>query len=147
MDKTCFKCGRSLPLKLFYSHPQMRDGHLGKCKDCTKHDTRMHRLQHLDAIRAYDRIRARLPHRKENNRRQILMERKLYPARAAIRQQAQRHHRTAPNACQMCGRYVKLSRHHPDYALPLLIVWLCSPCHAIADRQRRINELQQNARR
>lgn len=34
--KVCFKCGRVLPLDSFYKHPRMRDGHLNKCKDCTK---------------------------------------------------------------------------------------------------------------
>ena len=38
----------------------------------------------------------------------------------------------------MCGlKKNRLERHHPDYDLPLLIVWLCKPCHAIADKQRR----------
>ena len=36
--KVCFKCGRELPLSSFYKHPQTGDGHLNKCKDCTKKD-------------------------------------------------------------------------------------------------------------
>ena len=38
ITKVCFKCGRELPLYSFYKHPQMGDGHLNKCKDCTKAD-------------------------------------------------------------------------------------------------------------
>lgn len=50
---------------------------------------------------------------------------------------AERHHRKAPDCCQMCGLPKKLERHHPDYDLPLLIVWLCKPCHVKADAVRR----------
>ena len=38
--KICFKCGRELPLSSFYKHPQMGDGHLNKCKDCTRKDAK-----------------------------------------------------------------------------------------------------------
>jgi hypothetical protein len=37
--KICFKCGIDKPLTEYYAHKQMGDGHLNKCKDCTKKDT------------------------------------------------------------------------------------------------------------
>jgi hypothetical protein len=40
MEKTCFKCGSTKPLHDYYKHPQMGDGHLNKCKDCTRLDAR-----------------------------------------------------------------------------------------------------------
>jgi len=39
--KKCFKCGKILPLTDFYIHKQMGDGHLNKCKSCTKNDVRL----------------------------------------------------------------------------------------------------------
>lgn len=34
--KKCIKCGKNKELDDFYVHPQMRDGHLNKCKVCCK---------------------------------------------------------------------------------------------------------------
>ena len=37
--KFCFKCNLKKPLKNFYKHKGMSDGHLNKCIECTKKDT------------------------------------------------------------------------------------------------------------
>lgn len=41
MEKTkiCFKCNTEKHLSDYYKHKQMGDGHLNKCKDCTKNDS------------------------------------------------------------------------------------------------------------
>lgn len=44
--KECFKCHRLLSIDMFYEHPKMRDGHLNKCKDCTKRDSNINYEKH-----------------------------------------------------------------------------------------------------
>jgi len=141
--KTCFKCGVAKPVEEFYRHPQMGDGHLGKCKDCTKQDMRNDRHT-KPRVRQYDRERARLPHRVALQKRISEQWRQRFPDRKKAQQAANNAIRDGRlkrgEHCEGCGLQKPIQKHHPDYARPLLVLWLCKPCHAIADKVRRVLE-------
>jgi hypothetical protein len=40
ISKYCIICKIEKPIDMYYKHPNMADGHLNKCKDCTKMHTR-----------------------------------------------------------------------------------------------------------
>jgi hypothetical protein len=138
--KRCFKCGETKPRSEFYAHQAMADGLLGKCKTCTKSDMRVDRAT-KPRVREYDRQRADLPHRVALRARTVKEWRAKYPERAKAQQVAGNAVRDGklvkPDICEGCGLHKRVEKHHPDYSRPLLVMWLCKVCHAIADKVRR----------
>lgn len=126
--KKCFKCLIEWPLHYFYKHSEMKDGHLNKCKKCTKNDNNKHRKNNLEKIRKYDRDRFQ----NDVNRRSYAMlsmkeQRKKYPERYKARtavNNAVRDGRLIKLPCCVCGN-IKSTAHHEDYAKPLEVVWVC----------------------
>lgn len=57
--KVCFKCGIEKPLTEFYVHKQMGDGHLNKCKDCTRKDAKENLAKKADDVEWRRKERAR----------------------------------------------------------------------------------------
>ena len=155
--KACFKCGTEKPLSEFYRHSKMADGHLNKCKDCTKSDVTQHRNEHIDSIRAYDRKRSMEPHRvevrkeyaktesgKQAHARALFRSRNKFPEKYAARVifgNALRDGKVKrPNNCSCCGKSCTPHGHHDDYSKPLEVMWLCVPCHAA--RHQLINAMK-----
>ena len=130
-SKECFKCETVKPLEEFYKHKMMADGHLNKCKACTKSEVAKHRVENIERIREYDKERAKRPERKAVN---ITINR-AWRSEDLRRQKA---HRLVSRAikkallvrapCCRCGSERSLA-HHEDYDKPLDVMWLCQPCH------------------
>lgn len=136
--KRCFKCGTARPLSQFYTHPRMADGHLNKCKECTKRDMAIRFLLKREEIRAYDRSR-----QKSNRRRSLKLEyqrrsRLRSPEKHAAREAlgiAVRDGRVQRRPCEICGS-PDTEAHHEDYSRPLDVRWLCFKHHRIFHGQR-----------
>ncbi len=135
--KTCFKCGLLLSLSEFYKHEMMADGHLNKCKECTKKDVAKHRLENLEKVRQYDRDRAKLPHRKKRCAEYAYMRNqdRIYLKAHNALTRAVRKGTIVIQPCEKCGRTTNVHAHHDDYNKPLDVKWLCPPCHAIRHKE------------
>jgi hypothetical protein len=129
-DKTCFKCGESKSLSDFYKHKKMADGHLNKCKECTKSDVWHHRRDNVERIRDYDRERSKKPEKMAAIAANTAAYRIKYPERyranAAVNN-AMRRGVLNKLPCFICGAE-DVEAHHADYSRPLDVIWLC-PAH------------------
>jgi hypothetical protein len=146
-SKECFKCNIRQPLSMFYAHPKMADGHLNKCKECTKKDTKENIAKNPDYYRDYDKSRAMNPNRvaerkrysqtkegRESKRKSVLkwQETNLVKRSAhLIVQNAVRSGRLIkPNRCELCSKKTAVIHgHHDDYDYPLDVKWVCPKCH------------------
>ena len=129
--KTCFKCGQEKDIGEFYAHPQMADGHLNKCKECTKADAKKNYRNNLSTRRAYDATRNKRDNRKAQRYRSTVNLRAKYPEKNKARQAVARALASGVLLrldCEHCGN-PKSEAHHPNYSKPLDVVWLCLPCH------------------
>lgn len=129
--KKCFKCGETKSLDEFYKHSEMADGHLNKCKICTRNDVGQHRAKNLDQIRAYDRERGKSKKRIAMsvavNRAWRLEDSRRQKAHIAVAK-AIRKGDLIRAVCERCGNEKSVA-HHEDYDKPLQVTWLCQPCH------------------
>lgn len=150
--KTCFKCLVSKPLDEFYKHSQMADGHLNKCKSCTKIDTAENTSKHMNDLawveRELDRHREKSArYRKAGIRNTQVSDSKVKwisnnPQKRiahCIVANGIRSGRITRGSCSICGSN-EAEAHHEDYSKPLEITWLCKTHHAA--RHVELNRLR-----
>ena len=141
MDKRCFKCGQLRPIVEFYRHPMMGDGHLGKCKVCTRRDVQENYRRRREQYLEYESRRYR-----DNPKRKNYLARRMVQLR---QDDPQKYHAyvTYKNAvargklkrqpCEICGSS-KSDGHHEDYGKPLVVRWLCRKHHMERHRMERV---------
>ncbi len=133
MEKRCFKCGKTKPIEEFYAHPEMADGHLGKCKECTKSDVHQQRVDFPEKRSAYEQRRNGQPERRGQRHEYTRRRRDRYPekerAYRALAYAIFSGKVVRPERCPVCERLVPVQGHHHDYSKPLDVEWMCFRCH------------------
>lgn len=139
--KKCNICNKEKELTDFYK------GH-ARCKLCYIEKVKKHRDDNYDYYSEYDKKRSNLPHRVEARLKYSQTEQGKEKSRKAkdkwsetnvIKKAASTMIGNAirdgkiikPNECSDCGKTGKIHGHHDDYALPMVVRWLCSRCHRL----------------
>lgn len=135
--KRCFKCGEVKPLTEFYQHPEMADGHLGKCKTCAKNDSSVRYRKKVGDTEFVEKERKR---GREKYHRLYGFGRNWTSPEGApnIKNNASTKLNYAvrsgriikPTRCGDCGKeHSRIHGHHEDYTKPLAVHWVCPLCH------------------
>ncbi len=127
----CTKCHQEKSADSFYKNHRLKSGLTYACKECTKSQVKANRLANLDRIREYDRERAKQPHRIRNaveaTRRWRAEDSRRSKAHVAVAR-AIRNGTIEKSPCCRCNSDNSYA-HHESYDHPLVVVWLCQPCH------------------
>lgn len=134
----CKKCLQDKAEDQFYKSNRTR------CKECVKASANQYRQENLERVRAYDQMRASMPHRVTARQEYQKTQQFAQSHSAAAKRWAAKHpKRREANVivghalrdgklqkvpCHVCG-CENVEAHHPDYDRPLDVVWLCSSHH------------------
>ena len=147
--KICSKCHTEQPAapEFFPPRKESRDGFDSWCRACHRAAGARYRAAHLDATcAACARWRAMHPEAaraagaryraahpkvvRANKARWYKVHPKAAKAHHAASWAVQSGRLTCPDICERCGKSThSFDKHHPDYARPLDVVFLCRSCH------------------
>ena len=77
----------------------------------------------------------------EASKRAYIRHKEKWLARAKLRYAITIGEMTKPLKCEVCDRKKTLQGHHEDYTKPMDVIWLCTGCHADADRELEFKKL------
>ena len=141
--KACSKCLSVKALSEFYARPRMADGLTSECRDCRRSAARARRAASPGAGAEYDRARSRTPERRAARREHAAAHRRAHPERARAREELNRAVRAGAIVrlpCEVCGT-PESEAHHPSYAEPLTVKWLCPNHHRAIGHGRTPTEM------
>ncbi len=147
-SKVCRSCSTAKGLDQFYKHPFSKDGRDSKCSECVKKQVKANRKKRAEYYKAYDRMRAKQPHRvvarakwqKDNPRPRPEPNAKKRKARGMLDKAVRDGKIIKSPECQVCQTPSDTHGHHEDYDAPLDVLWVCTGCHALIHAYWRAQE-------
>lgn len=139
--KRCRECGVEKPLSEYYSATGMKDGHLNKCKVCTRRRITTHRNENLESIRDYDQKRRKGVVRVSNDTSAYRSKNPdKYRAHNKVNNALRDGKITKPKLCESCSEEKRLNAHHWSYEVSnwLDVEWLCTICHGEEHKRLRL---------
>lgn len=137
----CSRCKAWFTVAKFY-HDDRPSGLSSQCRSCHIEGnirTRDPELARTIGRAHMRRARATNPEKFRAQEREASRSRprdQKYKARVILNAAVRSGELLRPNSCQRCGSTKgRIEGHHPDYSLPLEVVWLCSECHGLRHRK------------
>lgn len=151
--KVCKDCGVEKPISQFYAQPNGADGLKPWCIECYAKRARdyydrggkekqqarvkVERANGREADKKYAKTPKRMASlvawqkRNPEKVKAVDMVNKNLKYKTMFRRPS----------CNRCGKKCKTEGHHRDYARPLEVEWLCTACHDIADKERKVQAI------
>lgn len=135
----CTRCKEDKEETLFAVSNITKTGRKTRCKSCESELERDRRERKHEEILLKDRERRATPERKEFMLKVKKEWRAKNPEKVSAHRKVQRavaKGSIVKTPCEVCGS-PEVEGHHPDYSLPLNVMWLCMTHHKQLHKESR----------